>query len=488
MINQLKNVVLPIIGFTFFLILVLSDQFLISYFIKDQTTTSFKITNYLIHIGFWLATALLFNRLLKIFLWEGIANRSLKGNVPKLLIDITTLLVYIISITIIIGYVFKQPLTGLWATSGIVAIIIGFALRNIILDIFTGLAINIERPYNIGDWIEIHQRTREQNVTGQVLEINWRATRLRTEKDTIVIIPNNVMGTLLVTNYWKSGSETRQEAVFCIDYSVPSERVKRVLLAAATEVLNQPGFVNRQPPEIFIRKTTYVGIEYEIRYWINAWQKIGPAQALHHVNTAVLNHLRTAGISLAYPKQDIYHQGMPKRHFDAASLSDRKNIITVVDLFSHLPPEEIEYLANHLHYCNFRSGEQIVKTGDRGDSMFILVEGLADVLIPEKGKMVKISQLYPGQFFGEMSLLTGETRSADVIAATDLVVYQLKSDDLIKTFHDNPGFVEKISQIIVDRKYQNVERLRELDKLTSSEVTVNSNLLMKKIRSFFKGV
>jgi len=488
MIDRLKLLFLPILGFAFFLMLVLSDQLLLTLLTEDKTSTTHEILYYAIHIGFWLATAVLLNRLLKIFLWEGIANRSFKGNVPKLLIDITSMLVYIIAATIIIGYVFKQPLTGLWATSGVVAIIIGFALRNIILDIFTGLAVNIERPYNIGDWIEIHQRTLEQNVTGQVLEVNWRATRLRTENDTIVIIPNSVMGISLVTNYWKSGSETRQESVFCIDYSVPSERVKRVLYAAATEANNQSGFVKRRQPEILIINTTELGVVYEIRYWINAWQIITPSKALHSVNSAVINHLRTAGISLAYPKQDIYHQDMPTRHYDAASLSDRKNIITGVELFSSLPEKEIESLANQMRYFTFKSGEPIVKSGDDGDSMYILVEGIADVLIAENSKMVKISQLYPGQFFGEMSLLTGESRSADVIANTDLAVYQIKSVDLNKTFHEYPDFVEKISEIIVDRKYQNAERLRELNEITSDKTTVNSNLLMKKIRSFFKGV
>lgn len=487
MIDRLKRAIFPLLGFTFFLLLVLSDQLILSSLVPDQTTTAYDILYYAIHIGFWLAAAVLINRLLKIFLWEGRANRSLKGNVPKLLIDIASLIVYIIAVTIIIGYVFEQPLTGLWATSGVVAIIIGFALRNIILDIFTGLAINIERPYNIGDWIEIHQRVKEQNVTGQVLEVNWRATRLRTEKDTIVIIPNSIMSTLLVTNYWKSGSETRQEALFCIDYSVSSERVKRVLLAAATEAQNQPGFVKRRQLEIILKNTTALGVEYEIRYWISAWQKITPSRAQHIINTTVLNHLKTAGISPAYPKQDVYHQEMPTRHYDAASMSDRKQIVSGVELFSYLPSMEIEHLAKQIRYFNFKAGDPIVKSGDDGDSMFILVEGIADVLVPENGKKVKIGQLHPGQFFGEMSLLTGEPRSADVVAATDLAVFQLQSEDLQKTFHDYPAFVEKISAIIVDRKYENAERLRELNEITSNEVTVNTNLLMKKIRPFFKG-
>jgi small-conductance mechanosensitive channel len=383
MLNRLKIAIIPLLGFTFFLLLVLFDELLLSFLVEDYATTPYEILFYAIHIGFWLATAIFFNRLLKIFLWEGIANQSLRGNVPKLLIDITSLLVYILAITIIVGYVFKQPLTGLWATSGIVAIIIGFALRNIILDIFTGLAINIERPYNIGDWIEIHQRTLEQNVTGQVLEINWRATRLKTEKDTIVIIPNSTMSTLLVTNYWNPGSETRQEAVYCVDYSVPGNRVRRILQAAATDALNQPGFVQRRKPEIIIKNTTQLGVEYEIRYWINAWQKITPSRALHHVNEVVLSHLRTAGISLAYPKQDIYHQDMPTRHYDAASIPDRKNIISGVELFSYLSKNEIEHLANQMRYFVFKPGEPIVKSGEEGDSMFILVEGIADVLIEE---------------------------------------------------------------------------------------------------------
>jgi CRP-like cAMP-binding protein len=118
--------------------------------------------------------------------------------------------------------------------------------------------------------------------------------------------------------------------------------------------------------------------------------------------------------------------------------------------------------------------------------MYILVEGLADVLIAENGKMVKVSQLHPGQFFGEMSLLTGEPRSADVVATTDLAVYQLQRDHLAKTFKDHPDFVEKISEIIVERKYRNAQKIKELEESTRGVPTVNTNLLIEKIRALFK--
>jgi len=485
---QLKSIFLPFVVFSIFLVLLMFDNQLLSNLTSDQTNPAYQILFYSIHILFWIVAAVFLNRLLKIFLWQRIAKKTLEGNVPQLLIDIVSLLVYVFAITIIIGYVFKQPLTGLWATSGIVAIVLGLALRNIILDIFTGLAVNIEKPYTIGDWIQVHQRMPEQNVIGQVLEINWRATRLKTEKDTIVIIPNSIMSTLLVTNFWNPHSETRQETRYCIDYSVPVERVRRILMAASSEILDQRGFVKHRKPEVMVKNTTELGVEYELRYWIKAWNQITPSRAQNYVNTAVINHLSTAGISLAYPKQDVYHEKMPMRHYDSASFPDRKKIISGVELFSHLTEKDIEHLASKMSYQKIKSGETIVKSGDEGNSMYILVEGVADVLVLQEEKMVKISQLSPGQFFGEMSLLTGESRSADVVATTDVVVYQLQSDHFYNIFNDHPDVVEKISEILVERKYQNAQKLKDLKKSVSVISPENPSLFVKKIREFFRGV
>jgi len=317
--HRLKRSFLPFFIFSFLLVLISYEQPLLSNLDLDPASLTYKILIYTVQILFWFTAAFFLNRLLKIFIWEDLAKKPLKGNVPQLLIDIVSLLIYGIMIAIVMGYVFDQPLSGLWATSGIVAIIIGLALRNIILDIFTGLAVNIERPYQIGDWIQIYQRLPEQNITGQVLEINWRATRVKTEEDSIVVIPNSVMSTSFVTNYWIPNSQFRQEVSFCIDFSVPVERVRRILHAAARETLGQPGFIDKRIPEVLIDQTTDLGIDYKIRYWINAWRQISPTKSKDILNTNVLKHLSIAGISLAYPKKDIYYDKLPARHFDAAS-------------------------------------------------------------------------------------------------------------------------------------------------------------------------
>jgi CRP-like cAMP-binding protein len=319
------------------------------------------------------------------------------------------------------------------------------------------------------------------------MEINWRATRLKTEKNTIVIIPNSIMSTLPVTNYWNSGMRTRFDITFCIDFSVPIERVSHILTTAVKEVISQPGFIDSVSPEVFVDGTSELGVEYCVRYWITPWRILAPAKARDIVSSSVLRHLSNAGISLAYPKEDIYYEKMPARHLDAAQPEDRLNILSRVELFSHLQTRELQTLAKNASYRFFREKDIIIQTGDIGNSMFVLIEGLVDVKLPKPDdeEKVKVAQLRPGDFFGEMSILTGEPRSADVVANTDVVAYELPGEQIRDIFSSRPEIVEKVSQMLVERKYQNYSILEESLVDTPIVATNNPNLLVEKIRSFF---
>lgn len=146
------------------------------------------------------------------FIWKRIFVDKLKTQAPKILKDLSLVLLLIITATCIAGIVFKQPLIGFWATSSATALVVGFALRNMILDLFSGIAINIEKPYSIGDWIEIHQNMSSEKVIGKVEEISWRATHLRTEDNTVIVNPNSVISTrVMIRNFWQDNLETRFE-------------------------------------------------------------------------------------------------------------------------------------------------------------------------------------------------------------------------------------------------------------------------------------
>jgi small-conductance mechanosensitive channel/CRP-like cAMP-binding protein len=436
----------------------------------------------------WLAGALFLNQLINYFLWERYFEKKLDTQVPKLVRDIVFILVLIIAITIIISQVYDKPLTGFWATSGITALVIGFALRNMILDLFSGIAINIEKPYKIGDWIEIHQRMATDKVVGEVIEISWRSTQIRTEENSVVVIPNSVITTLvIITNFWENNPDTRYELLFTLDFSVSTDKAKRVIMAGAMEANNRTGFVQSRIPQVLVDKTNDLGVTYKVRYWITPWQGVSPSNARDEVNSKVLKHLWHAGLTLAYPKEDIYYGKMPKRHLDDDRKKDRITLISKIELFSDLSKEEKIRISENMIKRNYKADELIVKQGESGDSMFVLMEGLLNVLVNNhKDEKVQVSQISPSEHFGEMSLLTGEVRSASISAAVDSTVFEITKDCFNELLSTRKEIIEIIGSNIAERKLMNDKILQ---RLKEKEYQLDKNnyqkSLIHKIKIFF---
>jgi small-conductance mechanosensitive channel len=128
------------------------------------------------------------------------------GSASGLLVDLVGLGIYAVAVAAIVGWVFQQPLTGFWATSGVLGVVLGFALRDMVLDLFTGVAVNIDQPYRLADWIEL--RILGQAYVGRVVEMNWRTTCLETEEHNIVVVPNSLLAPAVVTNYGAPPSHT----------------------------------------------------------------------------------------------------------------------------------------------------------------------------------------------------------------------------------------------------------------------------------------
>jgi len=466
------------------------SQDFLGQFGTEAISQSRKILGYIVQIGIWLASAFLLNRLLHVFLWQMVAERALGGPIPRLIKDVVGALIYLVAITGIVRFVFEQPVTGIWATSGALGLVIGFALRSMILDVFSGLAINVDRPYAIGHWIMLHGRQLELHLIGNVTEINWRTTRLRTTDNNLIVVPNSVMARSTITNFMLPDAKSRLELFFPLDYSVPSERALRVLTAGVRAVVGQRGLLENPRPKIRINIINEMGVEYRVRYWILP-AKMSPNRSRHTVITSILEHLQHAGLTLAYPKRDIFHAEMPQRQLDAASLSDRVALLSRVELFAPLEPPELEQLARDIGQRDFAEGEELIRRGESGDSMFVLVEGLVYVYADVKGDgtEVKVAQIVPGQFFGEMSLLTGEARSATVTAASSAVAYEITKDDMSTLLGKRPDLAQSIGTIVAERKLRN--------QAAGSETTVEAaeeqhrsltTQIVGKMRAFFRGV
>ena len=334
--RNINKIIFSLFIFLVFVFLVIYDDL----FINSEKIREIKILAdvlyYIVHIGLLISGAHLLNIFIKIFFWDGILTKTIRGKVPRLLIHFFALLVYLFTILIIINQVFGKSLTAIWATSGVLALVLGFALRNMILDLFTGLAVNIEQPYQIGDWIELNTNNAKPDIAGQVIDINWRATRLRTEEEKTVIIPNSLLNEFVVFNYSSSDSKIRFETAIPIDYSVPIDQAKTILYSGAKKVLTEKGFFTEPEPDIVVSETNEFGIIYLVRYWINPWRGIYPANARGVVNNSILDYMYLSGLRPSFPKEEIYYSRQQPRTVDFESSGFKKNIINNVSLFNSL--------------------------------------------------------------------------------------------------------------------------------------------------------
>lgn len=395
-------------------------------------------------IGFSLAWLLI--RLIDVLVW-GLLERRFQTPVPRLLKDLVVGLVLFATAIIILGLVFRRDVTGLWVSSGVLGVIVGFAVRGTIADVFSGIALNVDRPFRVGDWIEVHSRGIPV-MRGCVREINWRSTRLQTIDHTVVVVPNGLLGSVVVVNLSLPSPRSRFEQTFCIEFGVPPDRALRVLNAGARAA---QGLLPDPPPKVQVYRTTETGVEYKVRYWLDP-VRTSPRSGRHAVTASILQHLYHAGISLAYPKQDLYLARLPVRQLHRDR--NRRELLGRVELFAALQPDELAQLNDAVRERRFPPGEPVVRQHESGASMFVLVEGLLDVCKDAQPGVspVHVVELHPGDFFGEMSLLTGAPRAATVLAVTDCVVYEIDASALQQLLTARPELAWHLAEVAARRQ------------------------------------
>jgi CRP-like cAMP-binding protein len=356
----------------------------------------------------------------------------------------------------------------------------------LILDAFTGLAINIDNSYAIGDWVHVHSRNRTEYV-GCILEINWRTTQLKTTNNNVIIIPNSLIGQSIVTNFSSPSGISRFELCFCFDAALPSARVIRVLLAGVKGAISPRGIEADPEPTVRINRIVDAGVEYRIRYWIYP-HKISPPRARHAVIEHVLHDLRMAGIYLSHPKQDVFVARRPMPSLNSDSTDDRVSLLSAIDLFRQVKKEALSVLASHMKRVTFKTSDTVVTAGAQGDSMFIVIEGLLDVYVRDEtdNREVKVGHITSGQFFGEIALLTGRPRSATVIASTDVVAYEITHDCMWEFLHQYPDMLQEIGEVVTNLQLNEQRFLDGIHQpaLVKSHQSLSDEILMS-IRNFF---
>jgi CRP-like cAMP-binding protein len=322
-------------------------------------------------------------------------------------------------------------------TSAVGAVVIGFALQDTLGNMFAGLAIQVEKPFRVGHWITVGP------FEGLVSEVTWRATKIRTKTGNLIVLPNSFISKEAIINYSEPAVPTRLEVDVGVSYGVPPNQVKVALVEA---MANVPLALPAPAPDAVIADFGASAVIYRVRFWVLDFSK--DALARDEARSAIYYSLKRHGYEIPFPIQTEIH-----RHPESERASDRiermSAILAPVALFAPLSPEQRNELAARAAEGIYGQGEKIVRQGEAGGSMFIVHRGRVRVV---EGSGRELAVFEAGGYFGEMSMLTGQPRSATVEAIEECHVVELTAASLREVALANPEVVTRISAVVAERQ------------------------------------
>ena len=393
---------------------------------------------------------------------------------PRITRDFILFLCYAILLFIVLRLQSNVDLIGLITTSAALTVVLGFAAQSMLSNFFLGLVLQLERPFDIGDWIQLG------DYVGMVTSINWKSTKLLTRDKVLIYIPNSEITSHIFLNYSKPDRKVRSVVKIGLEYDAPPDLVKKTIL----EVLHQHQRVLKHPiPDILLTAFGDSAILYEIRFWHENFSNEPKIKS--EINILIWYALRRRNILIPFPIRNIHH-AHEERAYQAATREHRCNdmvrMFEKVPVLSPLSPEERAQLAHQVKIEPFGEGEIIVRQQEAGDSLYIITKGTCEVLLESSSRQFKkVAVLTKGDFFGEMSLLTGEPRSATVRAIEDTEVIMIQKEIFSDILSANSGISEYLGQVLAERQQQLARQGGD----SSAMAAATPGGFIQKIKSFF---
>ena len=355
------------------------------------------------------------------------------------------------------------------ATTAVGAVVIGLALQDTLGNLFAGLAIQVEKPFRVGDWVTIGGQD------GMVSEITWRATKMRTKAGNFVVVPNSVLAKDTITNYCEPTRSLRLQIDVGASYEVPPNVVKRVIRDA---LQTAPEILHERAPEVLLAEFANSSVLYRVRFWISDFE--ADERARDVVRTLVYYAFKRNNITIPYPIQ--VEMTADEGGVAPVRSSVGADAFGKVALFSPLSDSERAALFAVAKPVQYGSGETIVRQGDSGTSLFVVIRGEAAVTLA--GTHGEVARLRNGAVFGEMSLLTGEARTATVTAATDCDLIEIDAEGFRSVVLANPPVLEQVTSVAAARR-EELDRHRETHTSAASPTEIRRSLL-ERVRHFLQ--
>jgi small-conductance mechanosensitive channel len=312
------------------------------------------------------------------------------------------------------------------------------------------------------------------------MEVNWRATRLRTNDNICLDIPNNQLAKQTITNLNYPTRLYAMRLTVGLDYQVPPNEVKDALLSATKKA---EGISTQRPPKVFLTTSVDSALLYEVKFWMEDHSRYN--DVVDAIRTNIWYEVRRRQIKLPYPTRTLFFGSAPDMK---PSLLPARELLRQQPIFQCLDEQNLDSLLSGARLYRFGRGEKVIEQDAEGGSMFVLVRGEAAVFVSTNGQITRVADLRVGDCFGEMSLLTGEKRRATVLASTDCDVLEIEKPSLAAVFQQEPEILRRLSELLAKRQMEN-EQVRNQQSLKNfpgpSQQEYESTFLTR-LRSFFE--
>ena len=415
-----------------------------------------------------------------IVLFEIIIPRRRHVPIPVVLRDIVRWILSLSALFISIRIFFPAVNFNAFAISSIVlGYILGNASQETLGNLISGLALNTEKTFSIGDWVSVGGQT------GQVIDMTWRTTCLRTKQNDYITIPNAVISADAITNYSRPTSVHGYKLTVGAAYQHAPNQVREALQTALRSI---PDVLQTPAPKIWLTAYGDFDITYTIKFFSSDFAQLEQLQS--DIMDAVWYHFKRADITIPFPIRQVNMRHLSDdADADAArtQVAERLALLAQIPLFAPLTEADRRQLAAGMGDQTYGRGETLVKQGDSGTTFFIIADGTVRISLRDGTRTVVLNTLGRGDFFGEMSLLTGEDRAASVLAESDTRVFTLSPERMGELLTRHAELAEALADILAAREtVRREEQARHLPSSTPPPASPSGGSeFLGRIRGFF---
>lgn len=380
-------------------------------------------------------------------------GRDAQSRQARLLSDLVAGAIYLTAGLVVVNSVLGLPVKGLLATSGVIAVLLGLAAQSTLADVFSGVALGIGRPFRVGDRISIGDL-----AEGMVVQMNWRSIHVQTDGEDIAMIPNSIVTKSLIIN--RSVPTLRRAA--SVDIPVQSSARSELLIDLIQQaILLSPALLTVPAPSVSLK---YLGVRtttYAVRYFVASSADLTPAR------TQLLRQIRRL----------FRHAGL-----GAETPPSPGRLLTGLVLFESLTADQIARLESGLIRHKLGPAGRLFEQGEAGRSIFVVRSGVLEISRRHDGGEMRYGRVGPGEYLGEVSMMSGKPHPVSATALTLCEVFELPRSVLEILLNEDAALGEALEQSV----HRGLALLDRDDAARIAEPLDESGSLLSQIRQFLR--